>query len=182
MMFRIGTGIVAASVFAAGLLHPEPAWPTDSGIEPAGAAASTLSQPAPDFKFEATGGDLRSLDDYRGRVVVLNLWATWCPPCIGEIPHLVDVHERIKTQGATIIGLALDSGSADGIVRFWRRTLDLEPAYPLWMGTMHDAEAVFGAATLPVTLLIDREGMIRERFIGMQTAEDLLQALEPYLR
>lgn len=131
--------------------------------------------------FESTDGQRASLSDYRGQVIVLNLWATWCGPCIGEIPELVELQRRIQPLGATVIGLAADSGSAEQILAFWQRRLDLEPSYPLWLTSMEQANIHFGATTIPLTLLIDREGVVRDRLLGVHDAETLLERLQPLL-
>lgn len=131
--------------------------------------------------YESTDGTRVSLTDYRGQVVVLNLWAIWCGPCIGEIPELVELQRRIEPHGATVIGLAADSGSAEQVLGFWRRRLDLETSYPLWMATMEQANAHFGATMVPLTLLIDREGVIRDRLLGAHDAEALMERIQPLL-
>jgi thiol-disulfide isomerase/thioredoxin len=147
--------------------------------------ASSIAWAAPghgtDSAFESTDGHSVSLTDYRGQVVVLNLWAIWCGPCIGEIPELVELQRRIEPFGATVIGLAADSGSADQILGFWRRRLDLEPSYPLWLVSMEQAKAHFDATTIPLTLLIDREGVVRDRLLGAHDAEALMERLQPLL-
>jgi thiol-disulfide isomerase/thioredoxin len=140
--------------------------------------------PAPlasDQAFPTVTGDEASLPDYRGQVVVLNIWGTWCPPCIREIPHLVEVQEAILPRGGTVVGLAVDSGSPEAIDRFWRDRLELEPAYPLWLGTNLEAREHFDAFGLPNTLIIDREGRVQERFLGLVTRNALLEVLEAYL-
>ncbi len=134
-----------------------------------------------DEEFESTDGQRFSLVDYRGQVVVLNLWAIWCGPCISEIPELVELQRRIEIEGATVIGLAVDSGSADQVLRFWRNRLDLEPSYPLWLTTMERAGELFDARTIPLTLLIDRDGIIRHRLLGAHDAETFLAELRPLL-
>lgn len=131
--------------------------------------------------YDSTDGKSVSLADYRGQVIVLNLWAIWCGPCIGEIPELVELQRRIEPHGATVIGLAADSGSADQVLAFWRRRLDLEPSYPLWLTSMEQANAHFGATTVPLTLLIDREGVVRDRLLGAHDAETLMERLQPLL-
>lgn len=134
-----------------------------------------------DAAFDSIDGQRVSLADYRGQVVVLNLWAIWCGPCIAEIPELVELQRRIGPDGATVIGLALDSGSADQVLGFWQRRLELEPTYPLWLTSMEHAEKHFQATTVPLTLLIDREGNIRDRLLGAHDAETLLEKLQPLL-
>jgi len=143
--------------------------------------AGSLALPAPDVEFRTVEGSEASLAEYRGQVVLLNIWGTWCPPCIREIPHLVEVQDVIEPLGGTVIGLAVDSGSSEDIHAFWADRLELEPAYPLWMGTNREARRHFDAFGLPNTLIIDRDGVIRERFLGLVTRDLLLSELEPYL-
>lgn len=131
--------------------------------------------------FATLDGGQASLSDFRGQVVVLNLWAVWCSPCIIEIPHLVQLQPALEAVDATVIGLAVDSGSAQAIRWFWTDRLEIEPVYPLWKTSVAEAGELFGARTYPTTLIIDREGQVREHLLGLQTREDLLEAVEPYL-
>ncbi len=131
--------------------------------------------------FPTVEGGEASLADLRGQVVLLNLWGTWCPPCIREIPHLVEVQEAIAPRGGIVVGLAVDSGSSDDIRAFWRDRLELDPSYPIWMGSNREARQHFDAFGLPNTLVIDREGRIQERFLGLMTRDALLDVLEAYL-
>lgn len=147
------------------------------GTSSSWAAASPGAEPV----YQSTDGSRVSLADYRGQVVVLNLWAIWCGPCIAEIPELVELQRRIQPHGATVIGLAADSGSAEQVLGFWRRRLDLEPSYPLWLASMEEANTHFGATLVPLTLLIDREGVIRERLLGAHDAETLMERIQPLL-
>jgi thiol-disulfide isomerase/thioredoxin len=144
-------------------------------------ASAPRAVPAPEVAFETLEGVRASLTEHRGQVVLLNLWGTWCPPCVTEIPHLVEVHQAIEPLGGTVIGLAVDSGSPEEIRGFWRDRLELEPAYPLWMGTNREARRHFEAFGLPHTLVIDRDGLVRERFLGVVTREILLKAVDAYL-
>ena len=140
-----------------------------------------MDERATDTGFATLDGGQASLSGFRGQVVVLNLWAVWCSPCIIEIPHLVRLQPELEAVDATVIGLAVDSGSARAILRFWTDRLEIDPVYPLWKTTVAEAGELFGARTYPTTLIIDREGRIREHLLGLQTREDLLAAVEPYL-
>ncbi len=175
---------VGAVILAGGaaLAFGSLAW--SPALFPSGDGPAYIGEPvaaAPQVEFETIRGTRESLADYRGQVVLLNIWGTWCPPCVREIPHLVEVQEVIGPRGGTVIGLAVESGSAGDIQRFWTERLELEPAYPLWMGRNRDAQRHFEAFGLPNTLIIDRDGLIRARFLGMVTRELLLEEVEPYL-
>lgn len=128
--------------------------------------------------FPTLEGDTASLADYRGQVVVLNVWGTWCPPCRREIPELVELQEEIEGRGGVVIGLAVDSGTPSEIQEFGD---EYGMNYPIWMTDGRKAMDHYRAVGYPTTLLIDRQGMIRKRYMGPQTAEKLLTDAEPYL-
>lgn len=142
------------------------------------AAPGSLAVEADVVEFPTLSGDSASLRDHRGEVVVLNLWGTWCPPCRREIPDLVELQERIEPRGATVVGLAVDSGSPEEIRAFAEK---YGMNYPVWISETRKVVSHYRAMGFPTTLLIDREGVIRERYLGPQTAESLMQDLEPLL-
>ena len=131
-----------------------------------------LAIPAPDGPFLTLEGQNARLSDYRGQVVVLNFWGTWCPPCRVEIPHLVRAQERLEALGATIIAPAVGSGTPEEILAF---AGEAGINYPIWI--VSDAVAVgrFGAPGYPFTMLIGPDGVIRRTYIGPQTEEVLLR-------
>lgn len=142
------------------------------------AAPGSLAVEADVVAFPTLSGDSASLRDYRGEVVVLNLWGTWCPPCRREIPDLVELQERIEPRGGTVVGLAVDSGSPEEIRAFAEK---YGMNYPIWISETRKVVSHYRAMGFPTTLLIDREGVIRERYLGPQTAESLMEDLEPLL-
>jgi thiol-disulfide isomerase/thioredoxin len=131
-----------------------------------------LEIPAPDPVFRTATGDTARLSDLRGRIVLLNFWGSWCPPCLIEIPHLIEVQEALLEIGGTIVGPAVDSGSGDDVLRF---AGEKGINYPVWLSDYETAVGEFGAAGYPFTVLIDREGIIRRRYLGPQTAKTLLR-------
>lgn len=141
------------------------------------AAAAPALQSVDELGFATLDAKTAALVDYRGQIVVLNLWAVWCSPCLIEIPHLVALQDSLEAGDATVIGLSIDSGSASAIQRFWQRRLQIEPNYPLWLATAEQARELFDARTYPTTLIIDREGKLRQTLIGLQTKADLLTAI-----
>jgi thiol-disulfide isomerase/thioredoxin len=131
-----------------------------------------LEIPVPDVEFRTAEGGVARLDEYGGQIVLLNFWGTWCPPCLVEIPHLIEVQEALAELGGTIIGPAVGSGSGEAVLRFGR---DRGINYPLWLSDYETAVGRFGAAGYPFTLLIDGEGIIRRQYLGPQTARTLLR-------
>jgi len=130
-----------------------------------------LEIPAPDVEMVSVDGSAVRLSDYRGRVVLLNFWGTWCPPCRVEIPHLVRAQEKLSELGGTVIAPAVGSGSPEEILAF---AAQAGINYPIWI--VSDAVAVtrFGAPGYPFTMLIGPDGVVRRTYIGPQTEETLL--------
>jgi peroxiredoxin len=126
------------------------------------AATSLLSKRAPDFRRV----DLRNapvhLADYRGKIVLLNFWATWCAPCLYEMPRFVEWQTKYGTRGLQVLGVSMDD--ADSPVRRLSRKLHIN--YPVMMGDERLGELYGGILGLPVTYLIDRKGIVRVRFQG----------------
>jgi peroxiredoxin len=134
--------------------------------EAARAAASSALQagkPAPDFALMDVDGTLHHLSDYKGKVVMLNFWATWCPPCRKEIPEFAELQKEFGAQGIQFIGIALDDEGA-AKVKPW---LALHPVgYPILLPDQKVTASYGEMASIPVTFVIDRSGIIRTSFTG----------------
>jgi thiol-disulfide isomerase/thioredoxin len=127
-------------------------------------AATRLA--APDFALpQPDGPDLR-LSSYRGKVVLLDFWATWCDPCREEIPHLVELQQRYGDRGLQIIGISMDD-SIEPVRPFYQQ---FHMNYPVVMGTAKTGELYGGVLGLPITFLIDRDGRIYSKHIGATDA------------
>jgi cytochrome c biogenesis protein CcmG/thiol:disulfide interchange protein DsbE len=137
-----------------------------------------LEIPAPDVAFLTLAGEEARLFDLRGRVVLVNFWGTWCPPCIAEIPELIRAQSRLEPLGATIVGPAIGSGTPEEIRRF---VAEKGINYPIWIGRDEEAITRFGAPGYPFTLLVDRDGVIRRTYSGPQREETLLRDVEALL-
>jgi peroxiredoxin len=128
--------------------------------------------PAPDFAVETLDGDSLRLSELRGQVVLVNFWATWCPPCRLEMPGFQDVWEDYRDRGVTIVGLSVDRGVRSDVARWVRQR---EITYPIAFPTGATVRAYGGANVLPTSLLIDRDGRIVHRVEGFY-AEPALRA------
>ena len=103
-----------------------------------------------------------TLADYRGKVVVLNFWATWCPPCVEEMPSLVELQQRLKDKGVIVLAVSLDADEAayhkflkdHGVNLITVRDPDLK------------SSTLYGTFKYPETYIIDRSGILRRKFIG----------------
>ncbi|HEU5209336.1 MAG TPA: TlpA disulfide reductase family protein [Longimicrobiales bacterium] len=120
--------------------------------------------PAPDFSYPTLAGDTISLSGLRGQVVLLNIWATWCPPCVREMPSMQRLHELLGEEGLRIVAVSVDAPGALGDVRSFVHEYGLEFEILLNPGGgIQDTYAVTG---LPTTFLIDRDGRIRRKVLG----------------
>ncbi len=119
---------------------------------------------AADFQLrDLRGGEVR-LSDFSGKVVILNFWATWCPPCRMELPGLQDLYARYKDRGATVVGIAVDSGGEEELKRFVRKVgID----YPVLVGDQKVMNQYGGIQGLPTTFIIDQNGIILNRYMGL---------------
>ena len=130
-----------------------------------GAGDATLTaKPAPDFTLEAVGGKRVSLSDYKGKVVLLNLWATWCPPCVRETPRLVRLYEKHREQGFVILGI--NTTYQDDRVKVEQFVRDKQVSYPVLFDMNDEFGQKYGSRLLPTSYLIDRTGKIVSTKVG----------------
>ena len=129
-----------------------------------------IGQPAPQYRAVTLTGDSASLEQLRGRVVLLNVWATWCHPCREEIPVLQALHTRYAPRGLELVGVSVDSRGEEDTIREF--AADFGMTYPLWLDPDERVQSTFLAIGVPATFLIDREGMLRWRHVGPVRASD----------
>lgn len=140
------------------------------------ARAPEIGQPAPDYRTVTLDGDSVSLGQSRGRVVLLNVWATWCHPCREEIPVLQALHERHASRGLELVGVSVDARGEEETIREFAR--DFRMTYPLWLDPDERVQSTFLAIGVPATFLIDRQGVLRWRHVGPVRANDSTLARE----
>ncbi len=117
---------------------------------------------APEFSLPELTGQTLHLSAYRGKVVLLDFWATWCDPCKDEIPHFVDLQSKYGDQGLQIIGISMDDGPAP--VREFSERFHIN--YPVAMGDARTGELYGGVLGLPLAFLIGRDGRIEAKHMG----------------
>jgi len=134
---------------------------------------------APDFAFEWDGKPAR-LADLRGKVVVLNFWATWCPPCVAEMASLNRLHRQITSQGGLVLGISVDV-DAKAYERFLR---EQQVVFPTYRDPSKDIPSRYGTSMYPETYIIQRDGRIARKIIGPQNWDgaDALGYLQTLLR
>ena len=139
---------------------------------------------AGDFTLMSLDGKEVSLSDYRGKVVLLNFWATWCPPCRKEIPHFVEMVNEYEDKGLVILGIAADRGG-EQVVREWVAKNNLN--YPILMFTQDVYQKYQGylpasqRGGIPFTFIIDREGRLRHRLVGYRDKPSWIELVTPLL-
>ena len=147
------------------------------------------STPAPDFTLATTTGELVSMSDLRGKVILLNFWGTWCGPCRMELPDFVKLQNKYKKDGLEIVGITIRRGeSIKDVAKFqdqWglnylllndingNEVSEVTMAYSQAIGQMING--------IPTTLVIDREGFIVSGFIGPRREQVFYNAIKPYL-
>lgn len=130
---------------------------------------------APDFELKQMNGETFRLSDHRGEVVILNVWATWCPPCRVEIPGFVELQGEFAGRGVTFVGLSVDQGGLEDVRSFAR---DREINYPQ-VASRSVAYRKYGqTTTVPRTYVIDKRGRIRYRHTGLLMKGSLTPVLE----
>lgn len=128
------------------------------------AAVVDIGAPVPAYRAASLTGDSVSLADQRGKVVLLNVWATWCHPCREEIPELRALHERYRARGLELIGVSVDAqGNEDGIREFMK---EFQMTYPVWHDPDERVSARFLVVGVPATFLVDTAGILRWRKTG----------------
>ena len=132
----------------------------------------------PNLTLKDINGRQLRLSDYKGKVVLINFWATWCPPCRTEIPDLVKKQQEYRKQGLEIIGITYPPQKLSQVRRFVRTQ---RINYRIAIGTK-DTKALFSASdTLPMTIVIDREGTVRAVIEGVMYADEFDAKVKPLL-
>jgi len=117
---------------------------------------------APDFTVTDLDGRKLTLSHFKGKVVLLNFWATWCAPCRTEIPHFVEMQNKFGPEGLQVIGISMDD-DAKPVREFYQQ---YRLNYPVALGDDKLADRFGGVLGLPVNFIIDREGRVHSRYLG----------------
>ena len=123
----------------------------------------SCSSEAPNFRLKTVEGKTIELQDLQGKVVVLNFWATWCPPCRAEIPGMIEVYRKHHSRGLEIVGISLD---AEGWTKVSPLMHEMNIEYPVVLGNNDVVNAYGGIRVIPTTVIVDREGRIVDKFVG----------------
>ena len=157
--------IVGLLALGAAACAPREQAPNDStAAEGAPSGTVAIGAPAPSYRAVSLDGDSVSLGAQRGKVVLLNVWATWCHPCRDEIPELREIHAKYRDRGLELIGVSVDTDGSDDAIRDFMK--EFQMAYPVWRDPDERVSARFLVLGVPATFLIDRGGVLRWRKTG----------------
>lgn len=119
---------------------------------------------APDFELPLRGADRTvRLSDYRGRVVMVNFWATWCPPCVQEFPSMQKLYEQVRGEDFEMLAISLDKLGDEVLAEFLQKG---DYTIPILLDPGHSISAKYGTFRFPETFLIDRSGVVAQKFVG----------------
>ncbi|HSH70036.1 MAG TPA: TlpA disulfide reductase family protein [Deferrisomatales bacterium] len=127
-----------------------------------GPSPDTTPAAATNFTLPRVDGGTVNLADHRGKVVLLDFWATWCPPCRAALPHLAKLQEEYRADGLVVLGMNMDRNREDLDQFLANQTI----TYPMLKVDDATREAYGGVASIPQTFLIDRTGKVRHKFLG----------------
>lgn len=133
----------------------------------------------PQLTLKDIHGRYIRLSDYRGKVVLINFWATWCPPCRKEIPDLVKLQREYRSRGLQVIGVTYPPQKLAEVRRFIRRT---KVNYPIAVGTKETKLLFSSSETLPITIVIGTDGRVHGIIEGILLSEEFEQKVKPLLK
>jgi thiol-disulfide isomerase/thioredoxin len=163
-------------------------------VKPKGSAQSTeqlsdktVGQPAPQVTFKDLDGKDATLDQYKGKVVLVNFWATWCDPCYIEIPWLIEMQQKYEAKGFTVLGVSMDEEGKSAVAPFLAKERfnvngqKLPMNYPIVIGDDAVADKFGGLLGYPTSFLISKDGKIVKKVQGLISYEELTKTIESQL-
>ena len=148
----------------------------NGGAAAAGPAALT-GQKAPSFAVQSLGGGTSGLDRYRGRIVVMNLWATWCPPCRAEMPELQRLYANYRSRNVVVLGI--DQGESGSRAREFADSLGIH--YPILIDEQQQYGRVYTALGMPTTIVVDGNGIVVRGFDGALSYDQMVAVIQPLI-
>ncbi len=143
-------------------------------------AAPVLPRAAPSWRLKDVDGNPVSSDQFKGKVVVLDFWATWCPPCRTEIPGFIQLQKKYAADGLVVVGVSVDTDGPGPVKKFMK---EFGINYTVVMGDDAIVDAFSPIRGYPTTFIIDRDGLIRKSKLGRKPAaefeKDVLEVLKP---
>jgi len=139
---------------------------------------SKSSEAAPGWELQGADGKTVHSSDFKGKVVILDFWATWCPPCKAEIPGFIALQKEYGKKGLAVVGISVDEGGADVVKEFAQK---LGMNYPVVLADEKTPQVFGGIEAIPTTFIIDREGRIVTNHLGFTEKDEFEKELKPLL-
>jgi cytochrome c biogenesis protein CcmG/thiol:disulfide interchange protein DsbE len=185
VLLIIGTVVVlvAATIYADRATRVKP----KSRVNSTAQTEAIAGAPAPDVIFKDLDGKDATLAQYKGKVVLVNFWATWCDPCRVEIPWLIEMQQKYGPKGFTVLGIAMDDEGKSVVAPFLAKERfdvngqQLSMSYPIVIGNDAVADKFGGLLGYPTSFLISRDGKIIKKIQGLITYEEVTKAIESQL-
>lgn len=133
-----------------------------------GSQSPLLAAAAPAWDLKDVKGNSVKLSDFKGKVVILDFWATWCPPCRAEIPHFIGLQEKYGKQGLVVVGVSVDEGGPEVVSSFVKAN---KINYPIVLGDLDVAQLYDATEGIPTTFVIDRTGNIVAKHLGFTDSD-----------
>ena len=137
-----------------------------------------LTGGAPDFTLPAVDGSMVSMSDYRGKVILVDFWATWCPPCQEMIPVLSKLHKKYSDKGLVILGVSLDRDGLEALGTYVHENMI---PYKVVMGDTRIGNAFGGVSSIPTLYIVDRDGRLVRKLTGYHSYGQLEEQVKKYL-
>ena len=135
----------------------------DSFLNLSGKPQLVKGVPAPNFTLPGLDGKMVSLADYKGKVVFLNIWATWCPPCVEEMPSMEKLYQELKGEDFEILAVSIDALGAKEVIPFMKKH---QLSFPALTDTKGAIKSLYQTTGIPESFIIDKNGIIVEKIIG----------------
>ncbi len=119
--------------------------------------------PAPDFTFPGLDGKMVSLSDYKGKVVLVNIWATWCPPCVDEMPSMEKLYRKFKGGNFEILAVSIDEPGLKAVAPFMKKS---NLTFPALIDSEGAIKTVYGITGIPESFIIDKRGILIKKIVG----------------
>ncbi len=179
--FPIGCSEDSSEAQAGATARTEAASAADNTGAPTAVVGGRPGNIAPDFELANLQGRKVRLSDFQGNVVLVDFWATWCPPCRMSMPHFQEIHQKYGDRGVTVLGISMDRGGPKMVEGFIKKT---GYTFQILMSDFKVGQMFGGVPSIPTTFVIGPDGKVAAKFIGLRNKveyERAIKALKPEL-